>query len=163
LCRRPVDGIRPWSESDESEEDDDEDNSDAAVESSFREERAKVRASTDLPELRRVRRNLQNALDAETIDGLTAARARDHVEAEDRRGEGRRSAGGRRETCCEVPAALARHLVILPCEDHRDSWTPHGSAPAVHAGREGIRHGCLRGRAGFPVSPIQTRVTGAHG
>lgn len=67
------------------DEDDDEDNSDAAVEATFREERAKVRSSTDLADLRRKRRNLQNALDNETIDGLNAARARDLVEIIDDR------------------------------------------------------------------------------
>ena len=70
-------------EGDESEEDDEDD--DAAVEAAFREERAKVRSSTDLPDLRRKRRNLQSALDNETIDGLNAARARDLVELLDDR------------------------------------------------------------------------------
>ena len=72
-------------ESEEESEDDDEDNSDAAVETAFREERAKVRASSDQPDLRQKRRNLQNALDNETIDGLNAARARDLVELIDDR------------------------------------------------------------------------------
>lgn len=69
----------------DSEDDDDEDNSDAAVEASFREYRATVRGSSDLADLRRMRRNLQNALDNETIEGLNAARARDLVELIDDR------------------------------------------------------------------------------
>ncbi len=72
-------------ESEDEAEDDDEDNSDASVEATFREFRAKVRGSTDLADLRRMRRNLQNALDNETIDGLNAARARDLVELIDDR------------------------------------------------------------------------------
>lgn len=66
-------------------DDDDEDHSDAAVEASFREQRAVVRGSGDLGDLRRMRRNLQNALDGEVLEGLTAARARDLVELIDDR------------------------------------------------------------------------------
>lgn len=66
-------------------ETDDEDHSDAAVEASFREQRAVVRGSGDLGDLRRMRRNLQNALDGEVLEGLTAARARDLVELIDDR------------------------------------------------------------------------------
>jgi hypothetical protein len=69
----------------ESEDDDDEGNSDASVEAAFREERAKVRASNDQPDLRQKRRNLQGALDAEKLHGLNAARARDLVELIDDR------------------------------------------------------------------------------
>lgn len=69
----------------EDEEDDDEDNSEAAIEATFREYRAKVRGSNDLGELRRFRRNLQNALADEKLDGLNAARARDLVELIDDR------------------------------------------------------------------------------
>ena len=72
-------------ESEDAVQDDDEDNSDAAVEASFREYRATVRGSNDLADLRRMRRNLQNALDNETIEGLNAARARDLVELIDDR------------------------------------------------------------------------------
>lgn len=72
-------------DAEEGESEDDEDNSEAAIEATFREERAKVRSSTDLADLRRKRRNLQNALDNETIDGLNAARARDLVELIDDR------------------------------------------------------------------------------
>ena len=69
----------------ETVDEDDEDNSDASVETTFREERAKVRASSDQPDLRHKRRNLQNALDAEKLHGLNAARARDLVELIDDR------------------------------------------------------------------------------
>ncbi len=72
-------------ESEDEAEDDDEDNSDAAVEATFREYRTNVRGSNDLADLRRMRRNLQNALDNETIEGLNAARARDLVELIDDR------------------------------------------------------------------------------
>ena len=72
-------------ETEDEAEDDDEDNDDAAVEASFRENRAIVRGSNDLADLRRMRRNLQNALDNETLEGLNAARARDLVELIDDR------------------------------------------------------------------------------
>lgn len=72
-------------EGDEGEDEDDEEQSEAAIEASFREERANVRRSVDLGDLRRKRRNLQSALDEERIDGLTAARARDLVELIDDR------------------------------------------------------------------------------
>lgn len=72
-------------EGDEGEDEGDEEQSEAAIEASFREERANVRRSADLGDLRRKRRNLQNALDTEQIDGLTAARARDLVELIDDR------------------------------------------------------------------------------
>ena len=67
------------------EEGDDDDNSDAAVEKSFREQRALVLGSKDLGDLRRSRRNLQTALDNESMHGLVAARARDLVELIDDR------------------------------------------------------------------------------
>lgn len=69
---------------DDDEEEDDGDN-DAAVEATFREERAAVRASIDLPDLRRVRRNLQDALAEGDLAGVAAARARDLVELIDDR------------------------------------------------------------------------------
>ena len=73
-------------ETDASGDDEEEDgNSDAAVEATFREERAAVRASIDLPDLRRVRRNLQNALAEGDLAGVAAARARDLVELIDDR------------------------------------------------------------------------------
>ena len=64
---------------------DDEDNSDAAIEASFREQRARVRGSTDAADLRRMRRNLQDALAREALNGLAAARGRDLVELIDDR------------------------------------------------------------------------------
>ncbi len=67
---------------DDEEEDGD---SDAAIEATFREERAAVRASIDLPDLRRVRRNLQDALADDSLAGVAAARARDLVELIDDR------------------------------------------------------------------------------
>lgn len=69
----------------ETVEEDDEDNSDAAIEASFREQRARVRGSTDAADLRRMRRNLQDALAREVLSGLAAARARDLVELIDDR------------------------------------------------------------------------------
>lgn len=66
-------------------DEDDEDNSEAAVEATFREQRARVRGSTDAAELRRIRRNLQDALAREVLNGLAAARARDLVELIDDR------------------------------------------------------------------------------
>jgi hypothetical protein len=66
-------------------EEDDEDNSDAAIEASFREQRARVRGSTDAADLRRMRRNLQDALVREALNGLAAARGRDLVELIDDR------------------------------------------------------------------------------
>lgn len=68
---------------DDDEEDDGD--SDAAVEATFREERAAVRASIDLPDLRRVRRNLHDALAEGDLAGVAAARARDLVELIDDR------------------------------------------------------------------------------
>lgn len=67
----------------EAEDDDDED--EAAIEATFREHRAAVRGSNDLADLRRKRRNLQEALADEKLDGLNAARARDLVELIDDR------------------------------------------------------------------------------
>ncbi len=73
-------------ETDASGDDEEEDgNSDAAIEATFREERAAVRASVDIPDLRRVRRNLQDALAEGDLAGVAAARARDLVELIDDR------------------------------------------------------------------------------
>ncbi len=71
-------------EEEDDEEEDDGDN-DAAVEATFREERAAIRASVDLADLRRVRRNLQDALADGGLAGVAAARARDLVELIDDR------------------------------------------------------------------------------
>lgn len=89
--------MKDWMDTDDEDEfsddetdasgDDEEDDgdSDAAVEATFREERAAVRASIDLPDLRRVRRNLQDALAEGELAGVAAARARDLVELIDDR------------------------------------------------------------------------------
>lgn len=87
-------------ESDEQDEaEDDEDDSDAAVEATFREQRAIVRESRDLGDLRRMRRNLQNAIAGDVLEGVAAARARDLIELiDDRVAElrARQLAGGAR-------------------------------------------------------------------
>lgn len=67
------------------EEDDEDDNDPAAIEASFREQRAALRANVDTADLRRIRRNLQNALAGGNLDALVAARAGDLVEIIDDR------------------------------------------------------------------------------
>ena len=90
--------MKDWMDTDEEDEfsedetdasgddgDEDDGDSDAAEEMTFREERTAVRASMDLPDLRRVRRNLQDALAEGGLAGVAAARARDLVELIDDR------------------------------------------------------------------------------
>lgn len=79
--------------------DDEEDDSDAAVEATFREQRAIVRESRDLGDLRRMRRNLQDAIAGDLLEGVAAARGRDLIELiDDRVAElrSRQLAGGAR-------------------------------------------------------------------
>ena len=73
-------------EDEEDEEDEDEEDEDEAdVEREFREQRARVRATVDLDDLRQMRANLRHAVSAGAVRGASRIRATDLIELIDDR------------------------------------------------------------------------------